>query len=145
MFKRYFRMKGHKCCTFLHSSRSAQRKLEGNYLTLHDTEQSHRPDDRGCKNLWNVDKFLRHYTLIILMMEAVSTSETSVNFLPDYTLIVLMEEVSTSETSVNLYEANDRGSKHLWNVGKLLPEYVSQHPKDTRLHSRRLENLKSHA
>jgi hypothetical protein len=60
----------------------------------------HRPDDRGSKHLWNVDQFPLDYTaqhprrqwfsysspwdpelpLIVLMMEAVSTSETSVNF-----------------------------------------------------------------
>jgi hypothetical protein len=35
-------------------------------------------------------------------------------------------------------------SKHLWNVGKLLPDYTAQHPEDSHFHIRRRENLKSH-
>jgi hypothetical protein len=34
---------------------------------------------------------------------------------------------------------DDGGSKHLWNVGKLLPDYTAQHP---RRHTRSRENLK---
>jgi hypothetical protein len=36
---------------------------------------------------------------------------------------------------------DDEGSKHL---GKRLPDYTVQHPRDSRLHTRRRENLKSH-
>jgi hypothetical protein len=40
------------------------------------------------------------------------------------------------------YRPDDRGSKHLWNVGKLLLEHTVQQPK--RLITHRRQILKSH-
>jgi hypothetical protein len=40
---------------------------------------------------------------------------------------------------------DDGGSKHLWNVGKLLPDYTARNNlKDSYLYTRRRKNLKSH-
>jgi hypothetical protein len=38
---------------------------------------------------------------------------------------------------------DDGGSKHLWSVGKLLPDYTTQQHRRQTLHTRRRENLKS--
>jgi hypothetical protein len=38
---------------------------------------------------------------------------------------------------------DDGGSKHLWNVSNLLPNYTAQQPRKQPFHTRRLENLKS--
>jgi hypothetical protein len=41
-----------------------------------------------------------------------------------------MEAESTSETSVDFYQTtDDGGSKDLWNVGKLLPDYTALQPR----------------
>jgi hypothetical protein len=42
------------------------------------------------------------------------------------------------------YCPGDGGNNHLWNVGKLVPDRTAQHPKDSCLHTRRPESLKSH-
>jgi hypothetical protein len=39
---------------------------------------------------------------------------------------------------------DDGGKRHLWNVGKLLPDYTTQQPRRQYLHSRLRENLKFH-
>jgi hypothetical protein len=39
---------------------------------------------------------------------------------------------------------DDGGSKHLWNVGKLLPNFMALHPTRNHLHTCSCENLKSH-
>jgi hypothetical protein len=35
-----------------------------------------------------------------------------------------------------------RGSKHLWNVGQFVSEYMTQHPRRRHLHARSHESLK---
>jgi hypothetical protein len=37
---------------------------------------------------------------------------------------LMMEAASTSETLVNIYQTTR--SKHLWNAGKVLPDYTAQ-------------------
>jgi hypothetical protein len=56
-------------------------------------------------------------------MEAVSTSETSVNF-----VVVPLHSIFNF-SSYNKHHAGYGGSKHLWNVGQLLPDYMVQHPR----------------
>jgi hypothetical protein len=41
-------------------------------------------------------------------------------------IALMMEALNTSETYDHL---DNRGSKHLWNVSKLLPDYTAQHPR----------------
>jgi hypothetical protein len=71
-------------------------------------------------------------SLNALMMEAASTSETSVNFYQTTQRIslisLMMEAASTSETLVNFYCTTRR-----------------YNPEDSRLHTRRRENLNSYS
>jgi hypothetical protein len=39
---------------------------------------------------------------------------------------------------------DDGGSKHLWNVGPFLPDYTTQRPKDSYLHTRSCDNMTCH-
>jgi hypothetical protein len=79
-------------------------------------------------------------TFIALMIEAASTSETSLNFYqitgrnnPEDSLLaasiidLMMEAASTSETSINFYQTTLR-----------------ENPEDSHLHFRRRQNLKYH-
>jgi hypothetical protein len=55
-------------------------------------------------------------------------------------LVVWWKFTYVSEAMIRL---DDGGSKHLWNVGKLLPDCTAQQqPEDSHLHTRRRENLK---
>jgi hypothetical protein len=42
------------------------------------------------------------------------------------------------------HRPDDGGSKDLWNVGNLLPDYTALHPEDSHLRTHRRENLKSY-
>jgi hypothetical protein len=46
--------------------------------------------------------------------------------------------------SIVMTMSDDGGSKHLWNVGRILPTVHRNIPEDSHLHTRRCENLKSH-
>jgi hypothetical protein len=50
---------------------------------------------------------------------------------------------SRLKCSSTKHRPDDGGSKHLWNVDKLLPDYTVQQPRRRPLHIRRRENLKS--
>jgi hypothetical protein len=44
----------------------------------------------------------------------------------NYSQVIILGEISDSHGST--YQGSDGGSKHLWNVSKLLPHYTVKHP-----------------
>jgi hypothetical protein len=108
----------------------------------HENLKSHLVNLYGEATLCYVRRF---DTFIYLMMEAASISETSLNFCQttwrndaeDRRLYTRRHENLKSHL-VNLcgeatlryiYLPDDGGSKHLWNIGKLPPDYTAQQPR----------------
>jgi hypothetical protein len=56
-----------------------------------------------------------------------------------------MKLISNSWTLLKNSCPDDEGSKHLWNDDQFLPDYTLQQPRNSYLHTRRRENLKSNS
>jgi hypothetical protein len=57
-----------------------------------------------------------------------NTHHTLVHFVPQGTSAALVPFIICTETTWNLLHPDDGSSKHLWNVGKLLTNYMVQQP-----------------
>jgi hypothetical protein len=140
---------------FVRKETQSQRKLILQFFT-ENSESDSRWDYRfSRRRIWrwlSSEILCRVVTIIAMMMETVSTSETSVNFyqttrrnIPEESHLYIRCRENLKTHLVNLsgeatlryvrrfealripYRPDDGGIKHLWNVGKLLRDYTSQH------------------